>query len=167
MDILILLASLFIKDAYADNAHLKLDITQPHPIVIVQPPKPDFDDVIRHLQEIQAEDAKKAQEALETAVAAEAVEDTTQEATPSQTATNEPSIVQRWERVAQCESGGNWAINTGNTFYGGLQFSRVTWAGYAGYSNAHLAPKEVQIAKAEEVRAVRGMSPWPNCGRFF
>lgn len=68
-----------------------------------------------------------------------------------------------WDQLAKCESGGNWAINTGNGFYGGIQFDIGTWGGYGGYATANLAPREVQIAKAEEVRARRGFSPWPSC----
>lgn len=68
-----------------------------------------------------------------------------------------------WDRLAQCESGGNWAINTGNGFYGGLQFDHGTWGGYGGYADAHLAPREVQIEKASQVQAARGFYPWPAC----
>ncbi len=65
-----------------------------------------------------------------------------------------------WDRIAACESGGNWAINTGNGYYGGLQFNVATWAGYDGYATANLAPKSVQIEKAQQVQAARGWSPW-------
>jgi resuscitation-promoting factor RpfB len=70
-----------------------------------------------------------------------------------------------WDRLAQCESGGRWNINTGNGFYGGIQFDIGTWGGYGGYARADLAPREVQIAKAEEVRARRGFAPWPACAK--
>jgi resuscitation-promoting factor RpfA len=72
-----------------------------------------------------------------------------------------------WDRVAQCESGGNWSINTGNGFYGGLQFLPSTWAGFGGTkyaSNAHLATKAQQIEIAEKVLAVQGKGAWPVCG---
>lgn len=73
-----------------------------------------------------------------------------------------------WDRLAQCESGGNWSINTGNGFYGGLQFDHSTWLNngggqYAAY--AHQASREQQIAIAEVVRAARGYYPWPACAR--
>jgi LysM repeat protein len=68
-----------------------------------------------------------------------------------------------WDQIAQCESGGNWAINTGNGFYGGIQFDHGTWGGYGGYADANLAPREVQIQKAEQIRAARGFAPWPAC----
>lgn len=72
-----------------------------------------------------------------------------------------------WDRVAACESGGNWAINTGNGFYGGLQFDRGTWLGSGGGAyapTANLASKAAQVRIAERVRAARGLSPWPHCG---
>ena len=71
-----------------------------------------------------------------------------------------------WDRLAQCESGGNWSINTGNGYYGGLQFGLGTWAGYGGTAYAarpDLATREQQIAVAERLRAARGYAPWPAC----
>jgi len=73
-----------------------------------------------------------------------------------------------WDAVAQCESGGNWSINTGNGYYGGLQFSASTWSGFGGgeYApRADLATKAQQIAVAERVLAVQGKGAWPTCGR--
>ena len=72
-----------------------------------------------------------------------------------------------WDRVASCESGGNWAINTGNGYQGGLQFSPGTWSGHGGGEfapAAHLATKEEQIAVAERVLATQGKGAWPVCG---
>jgi resuscitation-promoting factor RpfA len=72
-----------------------------------------------------------------------------------------------WDSVASCESGGNWSINTGNGFYGGLQFSASTWAAYGGTayaSTASQASKSQQIAVAEKVLAGQGKGAWPNCG---
>ncbi|MFF0789528.1 transglycosylase family protein [Streptomyces spiralis] len=73
-----------------------------------------------------------------------------------------------WDAVAQCESGGNWSINTGNGFYGGLQFTNSTWAAYGGTayaSRADLATKAQQIAVAEKVLAGQGKGAWPVCGK--
>ena len=73
-----------------------------------------------------------------------------------------------WDTVARCESGGNWAINTGNGYQGGLQFAAGTWKGHGGgeYAPAaHLATKEQQIAVAERVLASQGRGAWPTCGR--
>ncbi|MGS2586248.1 transglycosylase family protein [Streptomyces hebeiensis] len=75
--------------------------------------------------------------------------------------------VATWDKVAQCESGGNWHINTGNGYYGGLQFSQSTWASFGGTqyaSRADLATKEEQIRTAEKVLAVQGEGAWPTCG---
>ena len=73
-----------------------------------------------------------------------------------------------WDKVACCESGGNWAINTGNGYQGGLQFSPGTWSGHGGgeYAPAaHLATKDEQIAVAERVLGTQGRGAWPVCGR--
>jgi hypothetical protein len=71
-----------------------------------------------------------------------------------------------WDDLAQCESGGNWSINTGNGYYGGLQFSYGTWHDYGGGEFAdypHQASREQQIAVAERLHAARGFAPWPAC----
>ncbi|WP_175410237.1 peptidoglycan DD-metalloendopeptidase family protein [Streptomyces sp. TRM64462] len=71
-----------------------------------------------------------------------------------------------WEKVAACESSNNWSVDTGNGFYGGLQFLPSTWAEFGGHQyapNAHLATKEQQIAVAEEVLKVQGPGAWPVC----
>ena len=71
-----------------------------------------------------------------------------------------------WDRIAQCESGGNWHANTGNGYYGGLQFSLSTWRAYGGPSRPDLVSREQQIAIAEKVRAASGgYGAWPVCGR--
>lgn len=72
-----------------------------------------------------------------------------------------------WDGVAQCESGGNWGINTGNGYYGGLQFSQSTWAANGGQGSAHTASKEEQIRVAENVLASQGVGAWPHCGRYL
>ena len=70
-----------------------------------------------------------------------------------------------WDRIAQCESGGNWHANTGNGYYGGLQFSLSTWRAYGGPSRPDLVSREQQIAIAEKVRAASGgYGAWPHCG---
>ena len=73
-----------------------------------------------------------------------------------------------WDRVAQCESSGNWHINTGNGYYGGLQFVQSTWVGYGGRAyapRADLATKAEQIAVARRVLASQGPGAWPVCSR--
>jgi len=73
-----------------------------------------------------------------------------------------------WDAIAQCESGGSWHINTGNGYYGGLQFSQSTWEAYGGAqyaSRADLASRSQQIAVAERTLAGQGIGAWPVCGR--
>jgi uncharacterized protein YabE (DUF348 family) len=75
-----------------------------------------------------------------------------------------------WDAMAQCESGGNWHINTGNGFYGGLQFDYGTWLSNGGgqyAQRADLATREQQIAIAERLYAARGAQPWPVCGAYL
>ncbi|MET7880576.1 transglycosylase family protein [Micromonospora profundi] len=82
-------------------------------------------------------------------------------AAPAQAAVN-------WDAIAKCESGGNWKINTGNGYYGGLQFSQSTWAGYGGKkyaARADLASRGEQIAIAEKVLKGQGIGAWPTCGK--
>lgn len=71
-----------------------------------------------------------------------------------------------WDRLAQCESGGNWHINTGNGYYGGLQFNAGTWNSFGGNefaSTADQASREEQIYVAEKVLAQQGWGAWPAC----
>jgi len=73
-----------------------------------------------------------------------------------------------WDSIAQCESGGNWAANTGNGYYGGLQFNLGTWQAYGGSGLPSQASRETQIAIAEKVRAASGgYGAWPVCGSRF
>lgn len=81
--------------------------------------------------------------------------------------TAQAATASEWDTVAQCESSGNWAISTGNGYYGGLQFSASTWAAFGGLnyaSSANLATKAQQIAVAEKVLAGQGKGAWPVCG---
>lgn len=76
------------------------------------------------------------------------------------------NVSSTWAALAQCESGGNWAINTGNGYYGGLQFSLSSWAGVGGTQYAaypHQATPSQQIAAAEKLRANGGWGHWPHC----
>ncbi|MFI2610946.1 transglycosylase family protein [Kitasatospora sp. NPDC018619] len=72
-----------------------------------------------------------------------------------------------WDALARCESGGRWGINTGNGYYGGLQFDAATWRANGGLAyapRADQATREQQIAVAEHLAARRGLAPWPACG---
>ena len=74
-----------------------------------------------------------------------------------------------WDAIAQCESGGNWKINTGNGYYGGLQFAQGTWAAYGGLKyapRADLASRAQQIAVAERTLDGQGIGAWPTCGKY-
>ncbi|MBL1107717.1 LysM peptidoglycan-binding domain-containing protein [Streptomyces sp. 5-8] len=71
-----------------------------------------------------------------------------------------------WDRIAQCESGGNWHINTGNGYYGGLQFSASTWRAYGGTAyapTADQASRSAQVAVATKVQQAQGWGAWPVC----
>lgn len=68
-----------------------------------------------------------------------------------------------WDELAQCESGGNWAINTGNGFYGGLQFTVSSWQAMGGSGLPSDASREEQIARAEALQARQGWGAWPAC----
>ncbi|MDY6049311.1 MAG: resuscitation-promoting factor Rpf1 domain-containing protein [Corynebacterium sp.] len=75
-----------------------------------------------------------------------------------------------WDLLAQCESGGNWAINTGNGYYGGIQFAAGTWNAYGGQKyapTANLATREQQIMVAEHVLAAQGWGAWPACSARY
>ncbi|MGW9477649.1 transglycosylase family protein [Saccharomonospora azurea] len=69
-----------------------------------------------------------------------------------------------WDAIAECESGGDWSINTGNGYYGGLQFSLSTWQAYGGTGMPHETSREQQIAVAERVLDGQGIGAWPVCG---
>src|SRR2546423_7883860 len=69
-----------------------------------------------------------------------------------------------WDAIAQCESGGNWSTNTGNGFYGGLQFTQSTWKAYGGTGSPQNASRAEQIAVAERVMQGQGLGAWPVCG---
>ncbi|WP_406284797.1 transglycosylase family protein [Embleya sp. NBC_00896] len=70
-----------------------------------------------------------------------------------------------WDKVAQCESGGNWSINTGNGFYGGLQFTQSTWRANGGTGSPQNASKAEQIRVAENVLKTQGPGAWPVCSK--
>ncbi|HEY0452285.1 transglycosylase family protein [Actinophytocola sp.] len=74
----------------------------------------------------------------------------------------DPSV--NWDAIAQCESGGNWGINTGNGYYGGLQFSQGTWQANGGSGNPANASRSEQIRVAEKTLASQGIGAWPVCG---
>jgi uncharacterized protein YabE (DUF348 family) len=116
-------------------------------------------------------DGKKSDEkVLSETVVAEAVDKIVVVGTkerPSEPDDPEPNYASGstvWDRLAECESGGNWSINTGNGYYGGLQFSLQTWQAYGGSGYPHQNSREEQIRIAERVRDARGhYGDWPAC----
>jgi LysM repeat protein len=68
-----------------------------------------------------------------------------------------------WDQLAMCESGGNWSINTGNGYYGGLQFTLSSWQAVGGSGYPHLASKSEQIYRAQLLQARQGWGAWPAC----
>jgi len=76
-----------------------------------------------------------------------------------------PAPSPTWDAMAQCESNGNWHINTGNGYAGGLQFTPSTWRAHGGQGAPEHATREQQIAVAERVLATQGWNAWPVCSR--
>lgn len=72
-----------------------------------------------------------------------------------------------WDRLAQCESGGNWAINTGNGYYGGLQFSQSTWQAVGGQGLPSQNSREEQIRRGQILQSRSGWGQWPACSRML
>lgn len=68
-----------------------------------------------------------------------------------------------WDQLAACESGGNWSINTGNGYYGGLQFSQSSWTAAGGSGSPQDASREEQIRVASNLQAMQGWGAWPSC----
>lgn len=81
---------------------------------------------------------------------------------PSPGDPNDPAT---WDRLARCESSGNWAMNSGNGYYGGLQFSLATWRGVGGAGYPHQASKAEQINRGKILQARAGWGQWPHCAR--
>ena len=85
----------------------------------------------------------------------------------SRSSTSTRSTDAQWDRVAECESSGNWSANTGNGYKGGLQFSDSTWRAHGGNAyapSADKASREEQIAIAKQVQREQGSRAWPSCG---
>lgn len=87
---------------------------------------------------------------------------------PSPTPTSAPNLSTNsdiWEKLAQCESKGNWSINTGNGYYGGLQFSESAWRGVGGTNMPHEASRDEQIMRGKMLQEKRGWGPWGGCSK--
>ncbi|MGY1794989.1 transglycosylase family protein [Geodermatophilus sp. SYSU D00525] len=111
-----------------------------------------------------------AREQLNTAVTRPAVDELVSVGTKERPAPEPSTSGLDWDALARCEAGGNWSINTGNGYYGGLQFNQSTWLANGGGQYAqypHQASREQQIDIGERLYAARGASPWPHCGRYL
>lgn len=84
-----------------------------------------------------------------------------QQPTPAHATTSASGDV--WDRLAQCESGGNWSIDTGNGYHGGLQFSQSSWEAAGGSGSPSNASRGEQIARAETLQQMQGWGAWPSC----
>ena len=84
----------------------------------------------------------------------------------SNPASAEPSATD-WQRLRQCESGNNYSINTGNSYYGAYQFDLSTWASVGGSGDPALASPAEQDHRAQVLWSQRGPSPWPVCGQYL
>ena len=80
-------------------------------------------------------------------------------------AKGDPNDPATWDRLAKCEASGNWYINSGNGYYGGLQFSASTWRSVGGTGLPHQNSREVQIEMGKRLLARAGWGPWPSCSR--
>lgn len=82
---------------------------------------------------------------------------------PKPVPTTLPTSTSIWDQIAQCESGGNWSIDTGNGYYGGLQFTMSSWQAYGGAGYPNNASRNEQIAIAQKLQAAQGWAAWPVC----
>lgn len=99
-------------------------------------------------------------------VAAQPTASSTQSSASSETAGHaDPADPATWDRLAQCESGGNWEADTGNGYYGGLQFHPDTWRALGGTGMPHEHPRETQIEMGRRLHARDGWGAWPHCSR--
>lgn len=78
---------------------------------------------------------------------------------------NDPAGTEVWDRLAHCEATGNWAINTGNGYYGGLQFSLSSWRSVGGTGFPHEHPRLTQIENGRRLQKVQGWGAWPHCSK--
>ncbi len=131
--------------------------------IVKDPGKPGKQNVVYEVRTVNGKEVERKK--LEATVVADAVPARVVVGTkPGPPAVPAGSI---WDRIAHCESTGNWAINTGNGFYGGLQFTQQTWEGFGGLQyapRADLATRDEQIDIAKKVQAGQGWGAWPLCG---
>jgi membrane protein involved in colicin uptake len=129
-----------------------------------------------HVAEVQRAEAQRVANARAVAAREAARERAAERSLPAQAAPvasqapvtggagwNDPSNPAAWDRLAECESGGNWAANTGNGYYGGLQFALSSWTSAGGTGMPHQASRSTQIAVAQRLWQSGGWAHWPAC----
>jgi LysM repeat protein len=130
-------------------------------------PAVEHPDLIHAGQQLRVPDAVEqlAARAMPAPAPVTQVQETAVAAAPAPAVSTAPAVADGsvWDRLAQCESGGNWAINTGNGFYGGLQFTLSSWQAVGGTGMPHEASREEQILRGEKLQAIQGWGAWPAC----
>lgn len=158
-----------VRVAAADGVELVTGGREPQLASVIQEPleaRQELLDAEAAAEQSEAQrEAEQAQQSAEEAEQREAADAEAQAASEPAPASNGSVDVATWERLAECESGGNWSINTGNGFYGGLQFELSSWEWVGGTGMPHEASKQEQIARAEILLERQGWSAWPACSR--
>lgn len=136
---------------------------------VFMPPAPPVNPVLEAVRlanrtEVHTAGVEAAQAAREAAEAA-AHEEWHRQQEAARTAHPEPSGKTVWDRLAKCESGGVWSINTGNGYFGGLQFSLSSWRATGGSGYPHQHSRSEQIKRAEVLLSMQGWGAWPACSR--
>ncbi len=140
------------------NQDISLNFNSPTPVAL-NVTQPDFDaDVVAPLRATQAAEAAAAQAAA--AQAALAKKRTVRRTTKVVIGAVTGDV---WYSLRVCESGNNYARNSGNGYFGAYQYNLSTWANFGGYARPDLAPPSVQDEKARQTQAARGWRPWPTC----
>ena len=130
----------------------------------------DLEERVAEIKRLEAEriaaekaaEAKRKAEAAKKAAAAQKAKVAQQKSSTKAPSVSSGSV---WDRLAKCESGGNWSINTGNGYYGGLQFSLSSWRGVGGSGYPHQASRAEQIKRAEILKSRGGWGHWPACSK--
>lgn len=133
-----------------------------------EPVKDEFPDRSKEAELAKQIDAQREQARLQALEAQRVTEANKVPVVAQSTPTVAPlSLQEGMLKLRQCESGGNYATNTGNGYYGAYQYDLQTWGNFMGFARPDLAPPDVQDAKFLETYSRRGKSPWPSCGRYL
>ena len=144
------------------NQNITLNLNSPQ-LVQVKDTQPNFDaDVLVPLRATQAAEAQAAAQAAAVATLAAKTKHKLKVVTKVVTGAVTDGA---WYALRVCESGNNYARNSGNGYFGAYQYNLGTWANFGGFARPDLAPPAVQDAKAHQTQAARGWRPWPTCAR--